>query len=106
MLFRRMRKTRYLSDGFVAAVAETLIPLSDARVIYGDGKDRYDTIFVVESGDKRFQVIGTYDHIIRLSSQIDQRMYEWVYNNSRIDWLSYDKPNREEKGAGNDGQER
>lgn len=100
MLFRRTRKTRYLAEGYIAAVAHTLTPILDARVVYGDGSDRYDTVFVMESHDRKWQLIGTYDEIISVTSAIDEMLYTWVYNNDRTSWFGYEKPNRQERESG------
>jgi hypothetical protein len=104
MRFRLPHKIRYLDDGRIASVAETLLPLAPARVIYGDGTDKHDTIFVIESSDTRFQLIGTYGDLIGLTNAINNELYAWAYNNNHIGWFGYQKPNREERQAGN-GQE-
>jgi hypothetical protein len=99
--FRRTHKTASLSRGFIATVVDTVTPLQLARIIYGDGVDKHDTVFSLESHDGKFRMIGTYNQLMTFSDAISARMMEWIYENDSAAWLGYPPATDKGKGAGN-----
>jgi hypothetical protein len=50
-------------------------------------------------------LIGTYGGFTRFLDGISAGLFEWIYDNSRMDWLGYPPAENKGKGAGNGGQD-
>jgi hypothetical protein len=103
--FRLWRKTPCQFDGHMGIVVNSLSNLEPPRIIYGDGIDPHETVFCIETADQAVQLIGTYGGFTRFLDGITARLFEWIDDNSRMDWLGYPPAENKGKGAGNGGQD-
>lgn len=94
MLSRNRRRQPSGTEHRYAVCTGSVLPIRSPLRVYGNGKDKNKTVFVLESADYQFQMLGTYEEFMELAAEIMNRMYSWALENGRSDW--FDAPETQE----------